>query len=466
MKKDENGMHVTADVLVIGFGKGGKMIAGVMGRRGKRVILVEQSDQMYGGTCINIGCVPTKALVHRADIRRPQDEAKQWYEEAVGSVQTITSAMRQKNFHMFDAVDTVTIVTGTASFLDSNKVEVTAGEDRLTITAETIVIGTGSVPVIPDIPGLRSSAHLVTSTDLLRTTDLPERLAIIGGGYLGLEFAGMYAQFGSEVTVLESYPKFFGREDDDVAEAVIGILRDQGITLISNAHISRIEDGIEDATLHYEVGGQTKTLQADTILIATGRTPATEGLSLERAGVEVNEKGAVVVDEYLRTSRSHIFAVGDVNGGPQFTYISTDDHRIVIEQLLGDGSRSTADRRAVPHTVFITPPFSTVGMTEVEARERGYMVRVASRAVEQIMAMPRARVLGDTRGLIKFIIDADTDLILGAALISIESQETINLVAFAIRYGVTASELGNGIYTHPSTTEAFNEILGVAPLPR
>lgn len=457
-------MTLAADLVVIGFGKGGKSIAAALGRRGKRVILVEQSDQMYGGTCINIGCVPTKALVHRADLRRPHDEATRWYEDAIGSVQALTGAMRQKNFHMFDAADTVTVVTGKASFLDSTTVEIAAGEDRLTITAEAIVIGTGSVPLIPDIPGLRTSKHLATSTDLLQTKDLPQRLAIIGGGYLGLEFAGIYRQFGSEVTVLESYPKFVGREDDDVAAAVVGILRDQGITLISNAQVNRVEDGDEDATLHYLVDGQPMTLQADTILVATGRVPATEGLGLENAGIDVNEKGAIVVDEYLRTTQPHVFAIGDVNGGPQFTYISTDDHRIVVEQLLGDGSRSTADRRAVPHTVFITPPFSTVGMTEVEARERGYSVRIASRPVDQIMAMPRARVLGDIRGLIKFVIDADTDLILGAALISVESQETINLVAFAIRHGVTATELGNAIYTHPSTTEAFNEVLGVAPL--
>lgn len=166
------------------------------------------------------------------------------------------------------------------------------------------------------------------------------------------------------------------------------------------------------------------------------------------------------MDEHLRTSRPHIYAIGDVNGGPQFTYISQDDHRIVADRLLGDGTRSTADRRAVPHTMFITPPFSTVGLTETAARERGHNVRIAGKLVVRATATHRPRIMGDTRGLIKLVIDADTDLVLGAALISIDSQEVVNLVALAMRHGVSAGELGNAIYSHPSTTEVLNELLG------
>jgi probable pyridine nucleotide-disulfide oxidoreductase len=451
---------ITADVLVIGFGKGGKDLAGTMGREGKRVVMVEQSDQMYGGTCINIGCVPTKALVHHADVRRPGDDRQSWYQDAIGAVTDLTTMMRGKNFQMLDTLDTVTVVTGKASFLDSTTVEVAAGDDRLTISAGTIVINTGSVPVIPDIRGLRKSEYMATSTDLLHTKELPRHLAVIGGGYLGLEFAAMYRQFGSEVSVLEAFPKFVGREDDDVAEVVVGILRDQGITLITDAKVTEVRDGSADTTIYYEVDGRPQTLKADKILVATGRAPAIEGLGLDRAGIRTTERGAIEVDEHLRTSRPHIYAIGDVNGGPQFTYISRDDYRIVADRLLGDGTRSTADRRAVPHTMFITPPFSTVGLTETAARERGYNVRIASKLVAQTIATHRARIMGDTRGLIKFVIDADTDLILGAALISIDSQEVINLAAFAMRHDVPASELGNSIYSHPSTTEGFNELLG------
>ncbi|GII59013.1 pyridine nucleotide-disulfide oxidoreductase [Planotetraspora thailandica] len=451
---------VTADLLVIGFGKGGKTLAATMGREGKKVVMVEQSDQMYGGTCINIGCIPTKALVHRADVRRPGDERQSWYQDAIGAVTDLTTMMRGKNFQMLDTLDTVTVVTGKASFLDSTTVEVAAGDDRLAISAGTIVINTGSVPVIPDIRGLRKSEYMATSTDLLHTEKLPRHLAVIGGGYLGLEFAAMYRQFGSEVSVLEAFPKFVGREDDDVAEVVVGIFRDQGITLITDAKVTEVEDGSADATIYYEVDGRPRTLKADKILVATGRVPAIEGLGLDRAGIRTTEGGAIEVDEHLRTSQPHIYAIGDVNGGPMFTYISLDDYRIVADRLLGDGRRSTADRVAVPHTMFITPPFSTVGLTETAARERGYNVRIAAKPVAQTTATPRARIIGDTRGLIKFVIDADTDLILGAALISIDSQEVINLVAFAMRHDVPAGELGNAIYSHPSTTEGFNELLG------
>ncbi|MFG2076243.1 FAD-dependent oxidoreductase [Nonomuraea maritima] len=453
-------LGITADVLVIGFGKGGKDLAGTMGREGRRVVMVEQSDQMYGGTCVNIGCVPTKALVHHADVRRPGDDPQSWYHDAIGAVTDLTTMTRGRNFEMLDTLDTVTVVTGRASFLDATTVEVAAGDDRLTVSAATIVINTGSVPVVPDIRGLRDSAYLATSTDLLHTEELPRHLAVIGGGYLGLEFAAMYRQFGSEVSVLEAFPAFMGREDDDVADVVVGILRDQGITLIPDAKVTEVRDGSVDTTVCYEAGGRPRTLRADKILVATGRAPAIEGLGLDRAGIRTTERGAIEVDEHLRTSRPHIYAIGDVNGGPQFTYISQDDHRIVADLLLGDGTRSTADRRAVPHTMFITPPLSTVGLTETAARERGHNVRTAGKLVARATATHRPRIMGDTRGLIKLVIDADTDLVLGAALISIDSQEVINLVALAMRHDVPARELGNSIYTHPSTTEVLNELLG------
>lgn len=450
---------LAVDLLVIGFGKGGKTLAATMGRRGKRVVMVEASDQMYGGTCINVGCVPTKALVHRADTRRPDDGEEAWYSQAIGAVTDLTTLLRGKNFEMLDNIDTVTVVTGKASFVDSKTVEVSAGTDRLTISADTVIINTGSVPVIPDIPGLRFSRYAATSTDMLQTSQLPKRLAVLGGGYLGLEFAAMYRRFGSEVTVLEAQPKFIGREDDDVAEAALGILRDQGITLLAGSRVTEIRDGASGATIHYEQDGHAHTLETDTILVATGRSPATAGLNLDAANIRVTDLGAVEVDEHLRTSQPHVFAIGDVNGGPQFTYISLDDNRVVADQFIGHGKRSTADRLAVPHTVFITPPLSTVGLTETQAREQGHRVKIASKPIAQIAAMPRARIMEDTRGMMKFIIDADTDLLLGAALLSIDSQELINLVALAMRHQVTASELRDTIYNHPSSTEALNEVL-------
>ncbi|MCE7001571.1 FAD-dependent oxidoreductase [Kibdelosporangium philippinense] len=439
------------DVLVIGFGKGGKTAAAALGRRRRRVVLVEQSDQMYGGTCPNVGCVPTKALVHHSRNRRPLDSAPEWYEHAVGEVQALTSTFRAGNYDALNNADTVTVITGKARFVDAHTVTV----GGVPITAEHILINTGSTPVIPDIPGLAASKYTVTSTELIHEPSLPKRLAIVGGGYLGIEFASIYRQFGAQVTMFESQPRILRHEDDDIAAVAESILVGEGIDIIAGASVREIRD----ATVVYEKDGQEFTTEADAILAAAGRVPATEGLGLEAAGVRVTERGAVVVDEYLRTSQPHIFALGDVNGGPQFTYISLDDSRIVLDQLLGDGKRSTADRVAIPHTLFMTPPLATVGLTEREARAAGYRLKIARQPVAEIVAMPRAYVVEETRGVMKFVLDADTDEVLGAALLSVDAQELINTVALAMRNGVPASQLRDAVYTHPSSTEAFNEVL-------
>jgi pyruvate/2-oxoglutarate dehydrogenase complex dihydrolipoamide dehydrogenase (E3) component len=209
----------------------------------------------------------------------------------------------------------------------------------------------------------------------------------------------------------------------------------------------------------YEQDGARHTVVADVILPAVGRTPATQGLGLDAAGVQTTEDGDVLVDDHLRTSQPHIYALGDVNGGPHHTYISLDDSRIVMDQLVGDGRRSRADRVAIPQTLFMTPPLATVGLTERAARDTGHRVEIAEKPVAEIIAMPRAYAVQETRGMMKFIIDAETDLILGAALLSIDAQEVINTVALAIRHDITATELRDSVYTHPSTTEAFNEVL-------
>jgi pyruvate/2-oxoglutarate dehydrogenase complex dihydrolipoamide dehydrogenase (E3) component len=198
----------------------------------------------------------------------------------------------------------------------------------------------------------------------------------------------------------------------------------------------------------------------DAVLIAAGRAPATAGLGLDAAGVRVGAGGAVEVDQHLRTSRPHIYALGDVNGGPQHTYVSLDDSRIVLDQLIGDGRRTVTDRVAIPHTLFMTPPLAWVGLSEREALAAGRRIKVARERVADILAMPRAYAVEETRGLMKFVIDADTDRILGAALLSIDAQELINTVALAMRHGITAAELRSAVYTHPSSTEAFNDVLG------
>ncbi|CAN5696535.1 FAD-dependent oxidoreductase [soil metagenome] len=449
--------QLTVDLLVIGFGKGGKTLAATLGRQRKTVVMVERSAQMYGGTCINIGCVPTKSMVYQAEHLATGTRHADDYRSAVDTTQNLTTYLRGQNFAMLDNLETVTVLTGTAHFLDATTVVVHTvdGADH-TVSATHIVIGTGSEPVVPEIPGVAGNDRVLTSTDMLVEQELPGRLVVLGGGYVGLEFAAMYAGYGSAVTVLERHERILGHEDDEIADSVGEILAEVGVEVLTAAQVTEVVDG----TVHFLRDGQSSTVEADLILVALGRRAVTGDLGLAAAGIAARPDGSIVVDEHLRTSRSHIFAVGDVNGGPQFTYISLDDYRIVLGQLTDTGSRNTGDRVAVPYSLFLTPPLSRVGLTERAARAAGHQVKVAAMRVADMATVPRARIVGDPRGMMKVVVDAATDEILGAALLSHDSHEVINTVALAMRHGITASALRDEIYTHPSMTEAFNQLLG------
>ncbi len=450
--------QIDVEVLVIGWGKGGKTLAGTLGRAGRRVAVVERSRDMYGGGCINIACVPTKDLVHSAETRRPTDDPQSWFEQAVAGRDALTSKLRARNHAMLAEIDTVTLIDGHARFAGPHEVDVTGGGEHLRVRAETIIINTGSVPARPDIPGA-AGPRVHDSATIQHVQPLPRRLVIVGGGYVGLEFAGMFAQFGSQVTVLVRGERLLGHEDRDVAGAVQALLEEVGVEFLFGAHTERIDHRPDAVSVAVSTADAARTLTADAVLLATGRAPATADLGLHEAAVQVDDRGFIIVDEQLRTSAPGVFAVGDVNGGPQFTYVSLDDNRVVIDQLTGEGRRTTTDRVAVPSVMFLTPPLARVGITETQAQEEGRQVLIASKRVADIAAMPRPKIVGQTHGLIKVIVDPVTDLILGAAVLSIDSQEVINLVALAMRAGVTASTLRDGIWTHPSSTEALNEVL-------
>jgi pyruvate/2-oxoglutarate dehydrogenase complex dihydrolipoamide dehydrogenase (E3) component len=462
--------RIEVDTLVLGWGKAGKTLAGALGRSGRDVALVERSPQMYGGTCINIACVPTKALIHDAASRRHGDDPQDWFGASVQRRDTLIGKLNARNHAMLAEVDAVTLIDGQARFVSAHEVEVSAGSDRLRVVADTIVVNTGSVPARPHIDGADHSTRVYDSTTLQHVHPLPRRLVIVGGGYVGLEFAGMFAGFGSSVCVIDRNETFMRREDGDVADAVRGLLEEQGVELLLGADVASIRDhssgvGGPSTTVTVSCRQGPRALEADAVLVAAGRRPATTDLDLDAAGITTDDRGFIEVDEHLRTSAPGVFAVGDVNGGPQFTYISLDDYRIVLDQLTGQGRRRTGDRVAVPTTTFLTPPLARVGINETQARRLERPVLVGTKKVADIAAMPRPKILSETHGLVKVIVDAETDHILGATLFCVDAQDVINLVALAMRTGATAGQLRDGIWTHPSTTEAFNEVLtGLQPL--
>lgn len=448
------------DDIIIGFGKGGKTLAAELARQGHKVAMIERSDKMYGGTCINIGCIPTKTLVHAAKLAPhgvSWTDQKNYYAQAIRQKEDVVSLLRQKNYDNLTHHPNITVYTGTGSFTSPDKVEVSlSGREKETLQAPRIFINTGAESIIPPIEGIKGNPHVFTSTSIMELKELPEKLAVIGGGYVGLEFASMYASFGSQVTVLEGHADLIPREDRDVADIVKDVLEKKGITFRMNAKVQSIAGkkiAVRDA-----VSGEPFHLEADAILLATGRRPFTEGLNLEAAGVETDERGAVKVNERLQTTNPHVWAIGDVKGGLQFTYISLDDYRIIREDLFGDSARSTADRDPVGYSVFIDPPLSRIGLNEEEALRKGLNVKIGKLPVAGI---PRARTLGETEGLFKVVIDADTNKIVGCTLFGPESSEVLNSVAIAMKAGMDYTFLRDFIFTPPSMSEALNDLMNV-----
>jgi pyruvate/2-oxoglutarate dehydrogenase complex dihydrolipoamide dehydrogenase (E3) component len=440
------------DALIIGFGKGGKTLATYLASKGWQVALVEQSVLMYGGTCINNGCIPTKFLVHSA-------ETHVGYTPAIEGKNQLTANFRQRNFNTVDESPNATVITGKAAFISPHLVTVRlndTGEDVL-IEADKIMINTGAKAIIPPIPGIHRNPRVFTSTTLIELTKLPKQLVIIGGGYVALEFASMYAQFGSDVTLLDKSPVFLPGEDRDMAEAILALLSDKGIRIEVGAAIERIktEDSQHDIVVFRNYKGEIEEVNADSILVAVGRQPYTEGLNLTAAGVEQDAKGYIRVNERLQTNVPHIWAIGDVNGGPQFTYISMDDFRIIKSQFFEPEEHTLLDRKTFASSLFITPPFSHVGLREWEAIEKGYQINVVTLPAA---AIARAQILNQNEGLLKAVVDAETNQILGCTLLCAYSSELINLVQMAINAKLDYTVLRDNIYTHPTMSEALNDL--------
>lgn len=454
------------DAIIIGFGKAGKTLAAELSNRGWQVAVVERSSMMYGGTCPNIACIPTKTLVHEAGIAAllyHDDYPKQanLYKQAIGRKNRLTSFLRNNNYERLSKRPNVTVYTGEGSFVSANIIKVALPEGDIELQGKEIFINTGSTPIIPAIDGIKESQKVYTSTTLLDLNVLPQRLIIVGGGYIGLEFASMYAEFGSKVTLLEGGNRFMPRNDQDIANSVKEVLEKKGIEIHLNARAQSIHDTNDGVTLTYSdvSDGTPYFVDGDAILIATGRKPMIEGLNLQAAGIGVDAHGAIVVNDQLRTTVPHVWAMGDVKGGAQFTYLSLDDFRIIRDQLFGDKKRDIGDRDPVPYAVFIDPPLAHIGLTEEEeALKRGYSFKVSRLPATSVV---RSRTLKQTDGMLKAIVNDHSGKIMGCTLFCAEAPEIINIVAMAMKTGQHYTFLRDFIFTHPSMSEGLNELFDI-----
>lgn len=435
--------------IIIGFGKGGKTLAKFLAQKGEEVLVIEKSNKMYGGTCINIACLPSKRLIIEAANGVS-------YVDAVNGKNEMTAQLREKNYHMLADEKTVTVLDGKAHFIADHEIEVELPNGKKAqYKGDRIFINTGAVPVMLPIPGSKESKYILDSTQAMDEKKMPKNLTIIGAGYIGLEFASMFAKYGSKVTVLDHNKEFLVREDEDISNAVRKDMEDAGIKFELGADIEKITDETTDAKVTYQINGKTKTINADRILVATGRKPNTENLGLENTAIETTDRGAIKVDDFLRTTVDNVWAIGDVKGGLQFTYISLDDFRIIKDQLFGTGARMVSDRKVIPYSVFISPALSQVGLNEKQANKLGKEYKLFKLPVT---AIPKAKVAKDNRGLFKALVDPETEKILGATLYGIESYELINMISLAMKAHLSYTVLRDQIYTHPTMSEAFNDL--------
>ncbi len=451
------------DAIVIGAGQGGVPLARTLAQAGRKVALVEREH--VGGTCYNEGCTPTKTMVASAKVayldRRSADYG---VKNGPGTVDMVAVRQRKRDIvedfrrggeQRLRDTEGLDLVWGEASFTGPKELEVRLNSYETRLTAKNIFINTGSRPANPPVAGLESVPAL-NSTTIMELDEVPEHLLVLGGGYVGLEFAQMFRRFGSEVTVVQRDKQLLTREDADVAEAVAEVLREDGVEVLLETEAKRAAEQTEDGELLLTVGtleGEG-TLEGSHLLVAAGRPPNTDRLNLEAAGVETDERGFIRVNERLETGVEGIWALGDVKGGPAFTHISYDDFRIVKTNLLEGGDATITDRM-VPYTVFIDPQLGRVGLSEEEAREQGRDVRVARMPMKHVA---RALEVDEPRGMMKAVVDADTRRILGCAVLGVEGGEVAAMIQIAMMGRVPYTTLRDAVFAHPTLAESLNNL--------
>lgn len=450
------------DCLILGSGQAGSPLATALAQAGRKTAIVERVH--VGGTCINEGCTPTKTMVASARVaylaRRGAD-----YGVNVGDVTVDMKRVRQRKREIVDSFrggserrledkPNLDLIYGEARFTGPKTVQIMlpSGEKR-ELTAETIFINTGERPADPNVPGL-DPARTLNSTSIMELDVVPSHLLVIGGGYVGLEFAQMFRRFGSQVTVIQRGGQLLVREDRDVAEAVAQILAEDGIEILLNSSPTQATSTGESVTLHVKTPDGERDITGSHVLAATGRVPNTDALNLAAAGVATNERGYIQANERLETSAPGIYALGDVKGPPAFTHISYDDFRIIRTNLLEGGNATTTDRLA-PCTVFIDPQLGRVGLSEEEARKQGRNIKVAKMPMSWVA---RADEVDETRGFMKAVVDAETRQILGCAILGIEGGEIMAMVEIAMLGHLPYTVLRDAIFAHPTLAESLNNL--------
>jgi len=442
------------DAIIIGSGQAGAPLSYRLADHGWTVALVERGN--LGGTCINTGCTPTKTMIHRAQVAHYARNAARWgvvahdvsadLPKIVAQKDALIQGRRDRHERQIADHPKMRLYRGEARFVGPRELSV-PGE---ILESDRIFINTGARPDIPRISGLAKVDYLTNET-ILDLKTLPEHLIVLGGGYIGLEFGQMFVRFGSGVTVIEDSGQIVPREDPEIAAELQRALEAENMKFLLNARTTSVETKGGSMVLKVEGVGGGVTVTGSHLLVATGRRPNTDGLGLERAGVETDKFGFVQVNGHLETNVQGIWALGDVKGGPAFTHISYNDYQIVYANLIEEKHLST-DHRLVPYCVFTDPQLGGVGMTEKEARARGYKLKVGK---VPMAVVARAFERDETAGLMKIVVDATNDQVLGAAILGVEGGEVVQTLYTLMLGNLPYTLLKGTVYVHPTLTEGL-----------
>ncbi|RYE36395.1 MAG: dihydrolipoyl dehydrogenase [Sphingobacteriaceae bacterium] len=451
----------TYDAIIIGSGQAGTPLAKKLAKAGKKTAIIEK--RFVGGTCVNDGCTPTKALIAsarnafmatRTDLGVITTEFKVDFPAVMKRKDDIVKKSRNGGQKGLEETENLDLIFGDASFIGKKtlKIKLSAGGEE-EMTADLIFIDTGATATVPKIEGLDQVDYL-TNTSILELKELPESLIIIGGNYIGLEFGQMFMRFGSKVTLIEKGDRIMSREDEDVSQCVTDFLTEEGMKIITSAETQKIEKAADGVTLTIKTKTGEQQITASKVLIAVGRTPQTKTLGLENTDVEVDEKGYIKVNDKLETAAKGIYALGDVKPGPAFTHIAYNDHLIVLKNLTEDADLSIKGR-PVPYCMFTDPQLGRIGLSENEAHEQGLDVLIAHLPMARA---GRASELNETKGFMKAVVDAKTNQILGATVLGYEGGEVMSVLQVAMQGKITAQELRENIFAHPTLSESINNL--------